>query len=153
MGDVTALVKGIDDRFAIFGSGEEIAAEFDANEAAGAACALEARLLLLCERICEGYGLVGCFAVYGGATAVPWDEHVSVSGEREFPDDADALKYQLNWNDRWDSGEPVRSYRFDYREMPSTPSRMTLPHPELRSRDDKFSTTDFGAKGQVLRPQ
>ena len=30
MGDVTELLKGIDDRFAIFGSGEEIAAEFDA---------------------------------------------------------------------------------------------------------------------------
>jgi hypothetical protein len=29
MGDVTALVKGIDDRYAIFGSGEEIALEFD----------------------------------------------------------------------------------------------------------------------------
>ena len=30
MGDVTPLVKSIDDRFVIFGSGEEIAAEFDA---------------------------------------------------------------------------------------------------------------------------
>ena len=37
----------------------------------------------------------------------------------KFPDDADALDYQLNWNDRFDSGEPVRSYRFDYRQMPS----------------------------------
>ena len=34
LGDVTALVKGIDDRFAIFGSGEEIAAEFDAAKLA-----------------------------------------------------------------------------------------------------------------------
>ena len=31
-GDVTALVKGIDDRYAIFGSGEEIAAEFDVTK-------------------------------------------------------------------------------------------------------------------------
>jgi hypothetical protein len=38
-----------------------------------------------------------------------------------FPDDAGALKYQLDWNNRWDSGEPVRAYRFDYREMLSTP--------------------------------
>ncbi len=42
MGDVTALVKGIDDRYAIFGSGEEIAAEFDVNANAGAARAMEA---------------------------------------------------------------------------------------------------------------
>ena len=40
----------------------------------------------------------------------------------KFPDDADAIEYQLNWNDRFDSGEPVRSYRFDYRLMPSTPA-------------------------------
>jgi hypothetical protein len=32
MGDVTALVKGLDDRYAIFGSGEEIAAEFDVSK-------------------------------------------------------------------------------------------------------------------------
>ena len=42
------------------------------------------------------------------------------AGEK-FPDDADALDYQLNWNDRFDSGEPVRSYRFDYQTLPSTP--------------------------------
>ena len=33
-----------------------------------------------------------------------------------------ALEYQLNWNDRFDSGEPVRSYRFNYQSLPSTPS-------------------------------
>ena len=70
MGDVTALVKGIDDRFAIFGSGEEIAAEFDATQAACAARALEARLLLLRQWICQRYGLVGCVAVHRGANAV-----------------------------------------------------------------------------------
>jgi hypothetical protein len=32
------------------------------------------------------------------------------------------LSYQLNWNDRFDSGEPVRSYRFDYQALPATPS-------------------------------
>ena len=40
----------------------------------------------------------------------------------KFPDDADAIEYQLKWNDRFDSGEPVRSYRFDYKLMPSTPA-------------------------------
>ncbi len=70
MGDVTPLLKGIDDRFAIFGSGEEIAAEFDATQAARAARALEARLLLLREWICERHGLVGWVALYRGANAV-----------------------------------------------------------------------------------
>jgi hypothetical protein len=39
----------------------------------------------------------------------------------KFPDDAAALNYQLNWNDRFDTGEPVRSYRFDYQALPSSP--------------------------------
>ena len=69
MGDVTPLVKSIDDRFVIFGSGEEIAAEFDATQLPALACALEARLFLLRQRIRKGYGLVGCVAVYRGAVA------------------------------------------------------------------------------------
>jgi hypothetical protein len=40
----------------------------------------------------------------------------------KFPDDKSTIEYQLNWNDRWDSGEPVRSYRFDYRVMHATPA-------------------------------
>ena len=71
MGDVTALLKSIDDRFVIFGSGEEIAAEFDAANLPALPAALEARLLLLRQWIREGYGLVGCIAVHRGATAVP----------------------------------------------------------------------------------
>jgi hypothetical protein len=46
-----------------------------------------------------------------------------------FPDDADSISYQLNWNDRFDSGNPVRSYRFDYRNLPSTPSEDTSIKP------------------------
>ena len=51
----------------------------------------------------------------------------------KYPDDAQSLDYQLNWNDRFDSGEPVRSYRFDYRQLPSTPAddkKQTLGSPE-----------------------
>jgi hypothetical protein len=40
----------------------------------------------------------------------------------KFPDDASAMDYQLNYNTRFDSGEPVRSYRFDFKLMPSSPA-------------------------------
>jgi hypothetical protein len=39
----------------------------------------------------------------------------------KFPDDPSALEYQLEWNNRFDSGDPVRSYHFDYHLMHSTP--------------------------------
>jgi len=35
----------------------------------------------------------------------------------------------LDWNDRFDSGEPVHSYRFNYRDLPSTPSEDTSTSP------------------------
>ena len=39
----------------------------------------------------------------------------------QFPDDADSTNYQLNWNDRFDSGEPIRAYRFNYQNLTATP--------------------------------
>ena len=121
MGDVTSLLTGVDNRFAIFGSGEEIAAEFDT-----------AKLPVLPAHWKRDYffyanGFVkdmdwwdaSPFTVaqlpFHGMSTYPYPV------SEKFPDDADALKYQLDWNDRWDSGEPVRSYRFDYRTMPATP--------------------------------
>ncbi|MGA7830394.1 MAG: FG-GAP-like repeat-containing protein [Terracidiphilus sp.] len=122
MGDVTELVKRVDDRYVIFGSGDEIAAEFDA-----------ARLPELPVHWKRDYffyanGFVkdmdwwdaSPFTVaqlpFHAMSAYPYPE------SEKFPQDAHSLDYQLNWNTRWDSGEPVRSYRFDYRQMPSTPA-------------------------------
>ena len=81
-GDVTPLVKSIDNRFAVFGSGEEIAAEFDAAKLPALPAHWKRDYFLLCQRVCEGYGLVGCVAIYRGADAVPWHEQLSVSGEQ-----------------------------------------------------------------------
>ena len=122
MGDVTALVSGIDDRYAIFGSGEEIAAEFDAT-----------KLPALPAHWTRDY----FFYANGFVKDMDWwdaspftvaqlpfhamSKYPYPASER-FPDDANAIDYQLNWNDRWDSGEPVRSYRFDFRVLPSTPA-------------------------------
>jgi Flp pilus assembly protein TadD len=121
MGDVTELIKGIDDRYAIFGSGEEIAADFDA-----------AKLPALPAHWKRDYffyanGFVKDMDWWDAApfTVAPLPFHnmsaYPYGAQEKFPDDANALKYQLDWNTRFDSGEPVRSYRFDYRELPSTP--------------------------------
>jgi tetratricopeptide (TPR) repeat protein len=128
MGDVTELVKGIDDRFAIFGSGEEIAAEFDI-----------AKLPALAPHWTRDYffyanGFVKDMDWWDGSpftvAQLPFHKMSTYpypDGE-DYPSDADSLDYQLNWNDRFDSGEPVRSYHFDYRLLPSTPAD-DQPHP------------------------
>jgi tetratricopeptide (TPR) repeat protein len=122
MGDVTPLVAGIDDRYAIFGSGEEIAAEFDAT-----------KLPVLPEHWKRDY----FFYANGFVKDMDWWDASPFTVAQlpfhamskypypvseEFPLDAQSLEYQLNWNNRFDSGEPVRSYRFDYQQLPSTPA-------------------------------
>jgi len=122
LGDVTALVNGVDDRYAIFGSGEEIATEFDA-----------AKLPALPQHWKRDY----FFYANGYVKDMDWWDAMPFTvaqlpfhkmtaypypASEKFPDDADSIDYQLKMNDRFDSGEPVRSYRFDYRLMPSTPA-------------------------------
>jgi Flp pilus assembly protein TadD len=121
MGDVTELVKGVDDRYVILGSGEEIAAEFDAARLPALPAGWKRDYFFYANGFVKDMDWwdAAPFTVaplpFHGMNAYPY-------GEREqFPDDANALKYQLDWNTRFDSGEPVRSYRFEYREMPSTP--------------------------------
>ena len=134
LGDVTELVKGIDDRYAIFGSGEEIAAEFDV-----------ARL----PALPSGWKRDYFFYANGYVKDMDWWDASPFTvaqlpfhkmstypypASEKFPDDADALNYQLNWNDRFDTGEPVRSYRFDYQELPSTPKDDLSPTPSAADR-------------------
>jgi len=122
LGDVTALVNGIDDRYAIFGSGEEIATEFDT-----------AKLPALPQHWKRDY----FFYANGYVKDMDWWDAMPFTvaqlpfhkmsaypypASEKFPDDAGSIDYQLKMNDRFDSGEPVRSYRFDYRLMPSTPA-------------------------------
>jgi tetratricopeptide (TPR) repeat protein len=129
LGDVKELVQAVDDRYAIFGSGEEIATEFDA-----------ARLPALPPHWKRDY----FFYANGFVKDMDWWDASPFTVAQmpfhqmskypypqteQFPDDDSALSYQLNWNDRFDSGNPVRSYRFDFRDLPSTPAedRSTQP--------------------------
>jgi hypothetical protein len=122
MGDVTALLKGIDDRYAIFGSGEEIAAEFDATKLP----ALPAHWKRDYFFYANGYvkDMDWWDASPFTVAQLPFHKMSTYPypANEKFPDDAGGLEYQLNWNDRWDSGDPVRSYRFDYRLMHATPA-------------------------------
>jgi hypothetical protein len=127
MGDVTELLKSIDDRYVIFGSGEEIAAEFDATKLPALPAHWKRDYFFYANGFVKDMDWwdASPFTVaqlpFHKMSAYPYPEN------EKFPDDADALEYQLNWNDRFDSGEPVRSYRFDYHAMPSTPSDDEVP--------------------------
>ncbi len=129
LGDVTELVKGIDDRYAIFGSGEEIAAEFDVSKLPALPGHWKRDYFFYANGYVKDMDWwdASPFTVsqlpFHKMSAYPYP------AREKFPDDADALNYQLDWNDRFDTGEPVRSYRFDYQVLPSTPKDDTLATP------------------------
>ncbi|KAA6456894.1 tetratricopeptide repeat protein [Acidobacteria bacterium AB60] len=121
-GDVTDLVKGIDDRYVIFGSGEEIAAEFDQASLPKLPAGWTRDYFFYANGFVKDMDWwdASPFTVaqmpFHGMSKYPYPE------SERFPEDSGALKYQLDWNDRFDSGEPVHSYRFDYRDLPSSPA-------------------------------
>jgi tetratricopeptide (TPR) repeat protein len=125
MGDVTPLVTGIDDRYVIFGSGEEIAADFDATRLPALPAHWKRDFFFYANGFVKDMDWwdASPFTVaqlpFHKMSAYPYP-----AGE-SFPDDAAALDYQLNWNNRFDSGEPVRSYRFNYQTLISTPQDNT----------------------------
>jgi Flp pilus assembly protein TadD len=122
LGDVTPLLNAVDNQFAIFGSGEEIAAEFDA-----------AALPPLPPHWKRDYffcanGYVKDMDFYDASpftvSQLPFHEMSTYPyTEREsYPADRKSIEYQLDWNDRFDTGAPAQSFRFDYQLRPSTPA-------------------------------
>ncbi|MGA7343398.1 MAG: FG-GAP-like repeat-containing protein [Terracidiphilus sp.] len=134
-GDVTELVKGIDDRFAIFGSGEEIAAEFDTSQLPSLPAHWKRDYFFYANGFVKDMDWwdASPFTVaqlpFHGMSAYPYPE------AEKYPDDAGSLDYQLNWNDRFESGEQVHSYRFQYQFLPSTPQD-DRPHKQPRAGND-----------------
>ena len=127
LGDVTPLVKGIDDRYVIFGSGEEIAAEFDATSLPALPAHWKRDYFFYAngfEKDMDWWD-ASPFTVsqlpFHAMSTYPYPE------SEKFPDDNEAIEYQLNWNDRFDAGQPVRSYRFSYQLAPSTPLEDLAP--------------------------
>jgi tetratricopeptide (TPR) repeat protein len=122
VGDVTSLVGGIDDRFAIFGSGEEIAAEFDSAKLPALPPHWKRDYFFYANGFVkdmdwwDGSPFTVAQLPFHAMSTYPYPE------SEEHPLDSDSLDYQLNWNDRFDSGEPVRSYHFEYRDLNSTPA-------------------------------
>jgi len=120
-GDVTPLLAGVDDRYVIFGSGEEIAAEFDASHLPALPPHWTRDYFFYADGFVKDMDWwdASPFTVaqlpFHGMSSYPYPATES------YPDDPDSIAYQLEWNDRFDSGEPARPLRFDYHSRPSTP--------------------------------
>ncbi len=126
-GVVTPLLTNIDDRFVVFGSGEEIEAEFDAKKLSALPANWKRDYFFYANGFVKDMDWwdVSPFTVaqmpFHGMNTYPYPV------SEKYPDDAASLDYRLNWNDRFDAGEPVRSYRFNYQLLPSAPEENRTP--------------------------
>jgi tetratricopeptide (TPR) repeat protein len=121
-GDVTSLVSGVDNHFAIFGSGEELAAEFDATALPPLPKGWKRDYFFYANGYVKDMDFYDAspFTVsqlpFHGMSAYPYPPGES------YPEDSKSIEYQLDWNDRFDSGDHATPFRFDYQPRPSTPA-------------------------------
>jgi Tfp pilus assembly protein PilF len=127
MGDVTTLLTGIDDRYVIFGSGEEIATEFDVSKLPALPTHWKRDYFFYANGYVKDMDWWDASPFTVGQLPFHHMSTYPYPASEKFPDDKSALDYQLNWNSRWDSGQPTRSYRFDYQTLHATPQDNLAP--------------------------
>ncbi len=112
-GDVRPLLESIDDKFVVFGSGDEVALDFDPAKLP----ALPGGWVRDYCFVANGYEKDMDFYAYRGDTVEPLPframETYPYPGE-VFPSDAEHLNYLLEYNTRFMSGNEASGYSFRY---------------------------------------
>jgi tetratricopeptide (TPR) repeat protein len=112
-GDVRPLLDSIDDKFVVFGSGDEVALDFDPANLPG----LPRGWVRDYFFVANGYEKDMDFYAYRGDTVEPLPframETYPYPG-KSFPLDAEHLNYLLEYNTRFMSGNEASGYSFQY---------------------------------------
>jgi tetratricopeptide (TPR) repeat protein len=120
-GDVTPLLHAIDDKFVIFGTGEDMDLEFSAATLPAVPKGWSRDYFFYANGFVKDMDFyearpfnVGALPFHGMSTyPYPATEH--------YPTDAAHTAYQLEYNTRFESGSVDRSFQFDYVPHTSTP--------------------------------
>jgi Flp pilus assembly protein TadD len=112
-GDVRALLQSVDDKFVVFGSGDEVALDFDPAKLPG----LPRGWVRDYFFVANGYEKDMDFYAYHGDTVDPLpfrDMRTYPYPGQSFPSDAEHLNYLLEYNTRFMSGNEASGYSFQY---------------------------------------
>ena len=121
MGDALPLLTKSDDKFAIFGPGEEVALDFDATKLPPVPPGWKRDYLFYADGFVKDMDFFGSKV----ATVDPLPFHkmgtYPYPEGKHYPDSGEFLDYQLTYNTRWQSEEnPPRQLRFQYPAKTST---------------------------------
>jgi len=111
-GDVLPLLTSLDDRLVVFGSGDEVALDFDPSRLP----ALSKGWVRDYFFVANGYEKDMDFYAYDFASVdpLPFGDMGAYPPGKSFPIDDAHLNYMLEYNTRYMSGHEARGYRFDY---------------------------------------
>ena len=113
-GDVLPLLTSLDDRLAVFGSGDEVALDFDPSGLPGLSPGWVRDYFL----VANGYEKDMDFYAYDFSSVDPLPFSTMTNypypPDQSFPLDDAHLNYILEYNTRYMSGNEPRGYRFDY---------------------------------------
>jgi hypothetical protein len=120
-GNVTPLLQSIDNRFVIFGSGEDIDAEFSAAALPPLPAKWKRDYFFYANGFVKDMDFYEAspFTVnempFHGMKSYPY------SSPAAYPMNPSTLRYRLQWNDRYNSGQSSQEYLFHYLPAHSTP--------------------------------
>lgn len=126
-GNVTPLLKRIDDQFVIFGSGEEIDAEFRADRLPPLPASWKRDYFFYANGFVKDMDFYEAspFTVakipFHGMKTYPY------SKDQHYPSTPSAVAYRLEWNTRFDSGQHAQRYQFHYKPTVSAPIQPVTP--------------------------
>ncbi|HET9087429.1 MAG TPA: ASPIC/UnbV domain-containing protein, partial [Acidobacteriaceae bacterium] len=120
-GNVTPLLERIDNQFVIFGSGEEIDAEFRANKLPPLPANWRRDYFFYANGFVKDMDFYEAspFTVaaipFHGMKTYPYPKN------QHYPSTPSAVAYRLHWNTRFDSGQHTQKYKFHYKPTVSAP--------------------------------
>jgi cytochrome c-type biogenesis protein CcmH/NrfG len=124
-GNVTQLLENPDNKYVIFGSGEEIDAEFSSS----ALPALPPHWKR--DYFFYANGFVKDMDFYEAlpftVAQLPFQQETAYPypASEHYPENVDTLKYMLDWDERFESGERTQRFQFDYKPTASQPTTQT----------------------------
>jgi hypothetical protein len=120
-GDVTSLLKAVDDHFVIFGSGEDIDVEFNASALPPLPSGWTRDYFFYANGFVKDMDYYEAMPFTVAAMPFHKMSGYPYSDREHYPDTDQSIQYQLDWNDRFESSDGPQTYRFNYQPRKSEP--------------------------------
>jgi Tfp pilus assembly protein PilF len=120
-GDVTPLLRQIDNHYVIFGSGEEVDAEFSDVSLPPLPSGWKRDYFFYANGFVKDMDFYE--ALPFTVAQMPFHEMTTYPypANEHYPEDNRSFQYRLDWNDRFESGERMQRYQFNYVPTVSQP--------------------------------